>query len=287
MCRHFRISTVLAGMKSKILLILTFVAFLLHTPLVAQQDSTYHVFQKIKSLRYNDLQKRKAHLDSMYRVVAVDSSRRTVVAFPSHFKDQYRADDEFNYEREKTDTTFWKRLMAKLERLLRKLLGLTPDYHISEYGPLIVKILSGIILLVAVYFIVRLIMKHSGAWVFQKKDEEIYIDINNTEQLIEEADFAKLIVDYERLGDTRQSIRLHYLWLLKDLKQRGLIDWHPDKTNADYMYEIKEGDLRQEFSYLSYLFNYIWYGEFSINNDEYQSAKAAFVAYMRKGVMYG
>lgn len=287
MCRHFRILTVLAGMKSKLLLLLFFFGCMLHTPLDAQQDSTYHAFQKIKNLRYHDLQKRKAHLDSLYQAVAVDSSIRAVQAFPSHFQDQYREDEEFNYERDKTDTTFWKRLMAKLERLLRKMMGLTPDYHISEYGPLIVKIIAGIILLVAIYFIVRLVMNHSGRWVFQKKNDEISIDINNTEQLIEEADFAKLIAEYERLGDTRQSIRLHYLWLLKDLKLRAVIDWHPDKTNADYMYEIKEGELRQEFSYLSYLFNYIWYGEFSISNDEYQSAKAAFVAYMRKGVMNG
>jgi hypothetical protein len=287
MYRHFRILTVLAGMKIKILLILFFSSFLLQVSLVAQHDSTYHVFQRVKNLRYNELQKQKAHLDSLYHAVSVDSSFRQVVAFPAHFQDQYRTDEEFNYERDKTDTTFWKRLMAKVERLLRKLLGLTPDYHMSEYGPLIIKIIAGIVLLVAIYFIFRLVMNHSGAWVFQKKNGEIIIDINNTEQLIEEADFTQLIAEYERMGDTRQSIRLHYLWLLKDLKQRGVIDWHPEKTNADYLYEMKEDELCQEFSYLSYLFNYIWYGEFSINNDEYQSAKAAFVAYMRKGVIYG
>ena len=80
---------------------------------------------------------------------------------------------------------------------------------------------------------------------------------------------------------------LYYLWLLKDLKESELIVWLPEKTNADYLSELKQEALRKQFSYLSYLYNYIWYGEFSITDEDYLSAKKAFLIYLRKGYRNG
>jgi hypothetical protein len=130
-------------------------------------------------------------------------------------------------------------------------------------------------------------MNHKGNWFFQKKNESLPIDINNTEQLIQSADFEQLISEIEKQGDTRQSIRLYYLWLLKDLKESELIVWLPEKTNADYLSELKQEALRKQFSYLSYLYNYIWYGEFSITDEDYLAAKNAFLIYLRKGYRNG
>ena len=96
-------------------------------------------------------------------------------------------------------------------------------------------------------------MNHKGNWFFQKKNESLPIVINNTEQLIHSADFEQLISEIEKQGDTRQSIRLYYLWLLKDLKESELIVWLPEKTNADYLSELKQEALRKQLSYLSYL----------------------------------
>lgn len=130
-------------------------------------------------------------------------------------------------------------------------------------------------------------MNHKGNWFFQKKNESLPIDINNAEQLIQSADFEQLISEIEKQGDTRQSIRLYYLWLLKDLKESELIVWLPEKTNADYLSELKQEALRKQFSYLSYLYNYIWYGEFSITDEDYLAAKNAFLIYLRKGYRNG
>ena len=60
------------------------------------------------------------------------------------------------------------------------------------------------------------------------------------------------------------------------MSEKNIIDWNLEKTNSDYFYEIKSESLRNDFSYVSYLYNYIWYGEFEITVDSFESIKKTF-----------
>ena len=62
------------------------------------------------------------------------------------------------------------------------------------------------------------------------------------------------------------------------MSEKSIIDWNPEKTNSDYWYEIKIESLKNDFSYLSYLYNYIWYGEFEITESSFESMKKTFEA---------
>ncbi|MEI7487385.1 MAG: hypothetical protein WCJ72_08235 [Chryseobacterium sp.] len=53
--------------------------------------------------------------------------------------------------------------------------------------------------------------------------------------------------------------------MLKKLSDKKSINWNPEKTNKDYVTELKVPNLKNEFSNLSYIFEYVWYGEFSID----------------------
>jgi hypothetical protein len=60
------------------------------------------------------------------------------------------------------------------------------------------------------------------------------------------------------------------------MSEKELIEWDVEKTNSDYLYELKSPQLKANFEYLSYLYNYIWYGEFDLNTQEFEKAKKAF-----------
>ena len=60
------------------------------------------------------------------------------------------------------------------------------------------------------------------------------------------------------------------------MSEKQLIEWDVEKTNSDYLYEIKSAELKANFEYLSYLYNYIWYGEFNLSAAEFEKAKKAF-----------
>lgn len=253
------------------------------------QDSTSQSESK-SSLNFilkNEETERVAKMEKILKYADIDSTNRDVVSFKNDFRDRYLSDDEFIYNRDEGEKTFIARFWERLVRFLKKLLGMGSMEKIPDINLIIIKILSGIIILVALYFVVKLFMHHKGKWLFEKKNESLPLDINNTEQLIQSANFEELIARVEKQGDTRQIIRLYYLWLLKDFKDKELIVWLPEKTNADYMAELRNEVLRKQFSYLSYLYNYIWYGEFSINDQEYLSAKNSFLKYLGKDKSHG
>lgn len=49
-----------------------------------------------------------------------------------------------------------------------------------------------------------------------------------------------------------------------------MIDWHYDKTNSDYLKEIKNDNTKQLFKRASYVYDYIWYGDFPVDEQLYQ-----------------
>ena len=60
------------------------------------------------------------------------------------------------------------------------------------------------------------------------------------------------------------------------MSNKQIIEWNPEKTNSDYLYEIKSEKLKTEFEYLSYLYNYVWYGEFEMDEVHFEEVKKSF-----------
>ena len=54
-----------------------------------------------------------------------------------------------------------------------------------------------------------------------------------------------------------------------------------NNTNNDYRNEIEALKVKKEFTYTSYLYNYIWYGEFDVNDEQFDKAKRAFVSFIK------
>ena len=277
-------------MRHKVL-ILFFLFWTFQTMLVAQVAS--NKLQKYLPKLASDStlsgtkEDRIVQMKKLFQTVPGDTASKKAVSLDPDFKEKYLSDQDFNYNREEGTKSFLDRLLEKIGLLLNKLFGIG---KLSKYPNLTLtafKILCGLVLLVALYFVIRLMMNHKGKWFFSKKNEATPIDLQNTEQLIQSADFEQLISGIEKHGDTRQIIRLYYLWLLKDMKDNELIVWLPEKTNSDYLSELKEEYLRKKFSYLSYLYNYIWYGEFSIGDEDYITAKRAFLNYLKGDRQYG
>ena len=96
---------------------------------------------------------------------------------------------------------------------------------------------------------------------------------------IHEINFPESILGFERSGDYRSAIRYHFLFVLKKLSDKKRINWNPEKTNKDYVRELKADHLQEEFSKLSYIFDYVWYGEFSIDEESYEKFKEQYQSF--------
>ena len=195
--------------------------------------------------------------------------------FESGFKQKYKS-GEFEYEVKVSEKNVWDRFKEWLAYWFKKIFGLSNMEVSSKYIEYTLKTIAALIVAYVIYLIVKIILNKEGQWVFGKSTtRKIYTDEEIEKNLIY-VDFEKLIQETLSNGNNRLVVRYYYLWLLKRLAEKNIIDWHTEKTNSDYLYEIHSADLKTDFQYLSYLYNYIWYGEFEMNEQTFLHAKNAF-----------
>lgn len=138
-------------------------------------------------------------------------------------------------------------------------------------------------LAIAVIYLVYILLNEGGSGLFSTKQNRKlnnYDDI--TAENIENTDINMLIKNAEKSNNFRLAIRYYYLLVLKHLSLKNHIKIEDDKTNAEYLNEIKDKPFSKTFAYTSYLYNYIWYGEFPLNDDKYDKARRHFVTLLDK-----
>ena len=70
-------------------------------------------------------------------------------------------------------------------------------------------------------------------------------------------------------GDYRLALRLRFIDFIKRSSDLRLIKWRPEKTNQDYLYELKP---HVDFAYLnSVILDYekVWFGKYDISSQDY------------------
>jgi hypothetical protein len=129
----------------------------------------------------------------------------------------------------------------------------------------------------ALYLLVKFLVGENLTTLFSKR-ATLLIDINLSEEHIEQIDLDILINEALVTKNYRLAIRYHYLRVLKNLSLRNIIEWQFEKTNSDYQNEITIDQLKPLFQEVSYLYDYIWYGEQDIDETKFNAAEARFAA---------
>jgi hypothetical protein len=195
--------------------------------------------------------------------------------FKTNFKENYKGSD-FQYEVKLDDKTLWDRFKDWLAHWFNKIFGLSDMKVSTNYVEITLKTIACLIVIYVIYLIVKIILNKEGQWVFGKSTTKKIIHDDDIEKNLILVDFEKLLQETLKSGNQRLAIRYYYLWILKRMSEKNIIEWHAEKTNTDYLYEIGSADLRTQFQYVSYLYNYIWYGEFDLTENTFNHAKKSF-----------
>lgn len=206
--------------------------------------------------------------------ILVDTTKIKGRSF-TNFKEKY-GDSDFDYETKAKEKNAWDRFKEWLSYWFKKIFSLGSNDASMSAVELFLKILAVIVILIVIYLIVKAIMNDEGRWIFGKSSDKKVINYDEIEKNLHLVDFEKLIKEAVKTGENRLVIRYYYLWLLKKLAEKEIIEWDIEKTNSDYLYEIKNEKLRNDFAYLSYLYNYIWYGEFELEEETFTKAIQSF-----------
>jgi len=202
--------------------------------------------------------------------VTIDSSYIEVRQIDQSTLSQFYTEDAFNYVNgEEAETGIWNQIKFWIwYNILRFIFSDTayPVFRILFYI-----IITGIF----IYFILRILKIDITGMFYKNRQTKSTID----EKIIKESDaidLEKLIQENMKKGAYREVIRLLFLRLLQILNKRGLISWSRDKTNADYIQEIGDRNLKEQFGYLSFLFEYIWYGDFRVTENRFKKIQQTF-----------
>lgn len=106
-----------------------------------------------------------------------------------------------------------------------------------------------------------------------KKTPFNFADINED---ISTINFDERILKATNDNDFRLAIRWHYLKLLNELNEKGLIKYEPFKTNIDYSLELSKNNDLEKFKNCSNIYDYVWYGNYSIEKMSYDKFKMSY-----------
>lgn len=205
-------------------------------------------------------------------VVKRDSSNLDVTYFKDNLKDRY-SENDFNYS---INDTGGINLIQRILRSFFTWLGDTfgfdidwLDYQTLEY------IVYGLLGIIVLYLLIKFLLQSPITSVFKNEDKAIE-GFTYVEENIEQVDFDKLIKKAIKQNNFRLATRYMYLKTLKVLASKNTIQWHYDKTNSDYLNEITDSKLKGLFKRVSYIYDYVWYGEFPIDEVSFNKNKDDF-----------
>jgi hypothetical protein len=108
------------------------------------------------------------------------------------------------------------------------------------------------------------------------KKNQATMAMSEEEHIIKNENIQKLIQEALANNNYRLAVRYYYLFILQIMTEKELIDWQIQKTNEDYLKELKQERLQHPFKDITRLYDYIWYGEFPMDHEKYQKAESSF-----------
>lgn len=189
-----------------------------------------------------------------------DSSHIIQRSFSDSAINAYKSDPDFQYEKKMIQQRSW------WDRFWDWFWSLYDDIMDTEAGRITMEIIYWALALGIIAFFVTRVLKMNRLSVFKNtaySDAPYKVELED----INAIPFDTAINEAMENGNYRLAIRLLYLQNLKLLSDKGLIDWRPDKTNTDYLYELKSS-LQQSFKKITTVFEYAWYGEHAVSKQD-------------------
>ncbi len=120
--------------------------------------------------------------------------------------------------------------------------------------------------------------------IFGRKKNKLLSE--NEEESLEElqdvSEYDSLIADAETTRNFNRAIRFLFLKTLKTVSDKGFVSFAIEKTNQEYLKEIRQSPHFKEFEILTRSYEYVWYGKHEVYENQYLQLKEAFILFNRK-----
>ena len=205
---------------------------------------------------------------TIVKELRIDSAKITPSKFDKDSISSYKEQKEFQYDEiGQQQLSWWDKFWMWFWSLIGSLIQGATSNLISRY------IFIGLGIALILYIVVKTIGAEN---IFRKKSKETILPYDVITENIHEIDYEQELQRLVAERKFRLAVRLLYLRALKKLSDAEIINWQPDKTNYNYLMEITKPELRNDFSRLTLQFDYIWYGDFPIDEVKFEPINQSF-----------
>jgi hypothetical protein len=190
--------------------------------------------------------------------------------------ERFKSDGNFKYE---TDYTAKLSIWDVIGNWLRRHFF---EPVIGKHAFTVWKIIEYSLAIIAIVLIVFYFIRSDRRRLFAKESKSLSIEMEGGQEDINLMNFDKLINDAIENSQYRVAIRYLYLKLLKDLSDDKQINWRAEKTNIDYINELRPTTYGKQFMEVTLLFDYAWYGDATINENSFGQIKNIFAEFYKQ-----
>lgn len=210
--------------------------------------------------------------------IRIDSSQVIQKKFDQKVLESFKTQDDFNYSIAPNEANVFERIWAWLGRVVKRMLSFIFDDIGPAVGVLaaIVKAIPWIVLGLLLFFILKFFLKVNTRNATDVLETIPSIQLTNDEELINNMQLNELIAQAIQVKDYRLAVRFHYLLILQKLTDKELIVWQQEKTNEDFIREVAKLKIASDFTEITQLYDFVWYGNFEINEPEFLKATTLF-----------
>lgn len=211
-------------------------------------------------------------------VLKYDTTTVNVRGFDKAVLEKYNSNPEFQYNEAKESLSWWGRFWRWFWNWLQNLFTLRVGQGVSILA-IIFQIFEILLVLGGIAALIYFILKAAGIEprnIFRRKSANTSLPYQEYLEDIHAIDFDSEIEKAVSAHNYRLAVRLLYLKCLKKLSESGLIDWRAEKTNNNYINELKDAGQKEVFSRLTRQFEYVWYGDFIIDSPVYRDIDLLF-----------
>jgi hypothetical protein len=178
-------------------------------------------------------------------------------SIPDSVVGKWQKDPDFAYA---NDPEYWRRRESQDDApgWLARLLGS------AGFRYFLLFFLGGVLL----YAIIRIIAENNLRLFYRSPVKKKTLEVEGTASPLEE-DLDGQLLHFLQIGDHRQAVRYLYLKSLRLLNDQGLIRFHQESTNEEYLKQLSATSQGEAFRMLTGVYEKVWYGEFPLGDGQF------------------
>lgn len=200
--------------------------------------------------------------------MSADSTIQQVTVDPN-WADSVRALPEYTYT--ESGPSLFEIFMRWVNRMIAEIIDGKADSVVDFVGYIVI---IGLIVAIVIIF-----LRRGQSPLQTTRRGHVRAD---DEELGEAEDIDRLIGTAVHEGRYREAVRYLYLRSLADLRDARIIEWQVDKTDSDYVRDVRgRWEHAETFAAAVRHFQYYWYGEHTVDEAAFATVREQFDALRR------